>query len=90
MCDCTPPGTSHEYGHVIPTFMARSPGGRSPPDPPGPGSRAGSRSAVKTFCSMCQSCGCSAIASVNRSASAWLIAAIFSARVPVSGTGISS
>jgi hypothetical protein len=45
---------------------------------------------VKTFWSMCQSCGCSAIASVNRSASAWLIAAIFSARVPVSGTGTSS
>ena len=24
MCCCTPPGTSHEYGQVIPIFMARS------------------------------------------------------------------
>ena len=87
MCCCTPPGTSHEYGQVIPIFMARS-------GEPAPGPRAGrvigSRSAVKTRCSMCQSCGCSAIASVNLSASCWLIAATFSARVPVSGTGISS
>jgi hypothetical protein len=39
---------------------------------------------------MCQSCGCSAIASEKTSAICWLIAAIFSARVPEAGTGTSS
>ena len=52
-------------------------------------SRAGSRSAVKTFCSMCQSCGCLAIPSWNTLASCWVMAVIFSGPVPVSGTGIS-
>ena len=48
-----------------------------------------SRSATNTFCSMCQSSGCLAIPSSNTLASCWVMAAIFSCPVPVSGTGIS-
>ncbi len=56
------------------------PAGRSLPVP---------RSAANTFCSMCQSCGCRAIPSSSTLASCWVMAAIFSCRVPVWGTGIS-
>ena len=70
MCCCTPPGTSQVYGQTMPILMAR----RRPPEcrprrgrprrPPLPApvparaSRSGSRSAVNTRWSMCQSCGC--------------------------------
>ena len=45
---------------------------------------------MKTRWSMCQSCGCSVMAISKIRAICWLIAAIFSVRVPDSGTGISS
>src|SRR5581483_8205206 len=56
--------------------------------PVGFGALAGSRSASQSFCSMCQSAGCSAMPCSKTSTSAWHIAAIFSSRLPVSGTSI--
>src|SRR5438874_10389888 len=37
MCCCTPPGTSHEYGQVIPIFMVLARGDDPPQTPPAPG-----------------------------------------------------
>src|SRR6266571_2309715 len=59
--------------------------------PPSAGARrSGSRSATKTFCSMCQSAGCSRMPASNTRATCWVIAATLSFRWPASGTSISS
>ena len=73
MCCWTPPGTSHEYGQAMPILTARPrlrlvrvASAEAVPLVTGRlrlrARRSGSRSLTKTFCSMCQSCGCSRIA----------------------------
>src|SRR5690606_20676583 len=56
-------------------------------EPPSAGTRCSATEGSHSRCSMCQSCGCSAIPAASRSATAWVSACTCSARLSPGGTG---